>query len=330
MTGGGIQPGLGIEAYRALVQGALGSRTGHHQHDHPRHAAHPGRPLGGARPSRPASSTSAHRASSSWAPWRRRGRGHRQRLRPPIVAIPLALLAGIAAGAAWGFIPGCLKAFTGAHEVVVTIMLNFIAVVVLTAVVSGPLDRRVALARSPPTWATRHTPSSSARPDTSGILVALVAVAVRLVAPLAHDPRLRDPDRGRQPGRGALRRHATAPAHHPHDVARRAAGRPRRRREVLGVTHRMTPSFGTTVGFDSIAVALLGRTNPSGSSSRRSCFGAHARRRAADADPGGHPRRAGRRPAGRHPAGFLVAAPRPAPGPPPAWCRQAASRTRRR
>jgi simple sugar transport system permease protein len=44
-----------------------------------------------------------------------------------IIAIPLALLAGVAAGAAYGFIPGLLKATTGAHEVVVTIMLNYIA-----------------------------------------------------------------------------------------------------------------------------------------------------------------------------------------------------------
>jgi simple sugar transport system permease protein len=44
-----------------------------------------------------------------------------------ILAIPLALLAGMAAGAAYGFIPGLLKATTGAHEVVVTIMLNYIA-----------------------------------------------------------------------------------------------------------------------------------------------------------------------------------------------------------
>jgi simple sugar transport system permease protein len=33
---------------------------------------------------------------------------------------------------------------------------------------------------------------------------------------------------------------------------------------VLGVTHFMTASFGTTVGFDSIAVALLGRSSPTG------------------------------------------------------------------
>ena len=33
---------------------------------------------------------------------------------------------------------------------------------------------------------------------------------------------------------------------------------------VLGVTRHMTASFGTTVGFDSIAVALLGRSSPAG------------------------------------------------------------------
>jgi len=35
----------------------------------------------------------------------------------PWLAIPLAVLAGLAAGALYGFIPGALKAFTGAHEV---------------------------------------------------------------------------------------------------------------------------------------------------------------------------------------------------------------------
>jgi ABC-type uncharacterized transport system permease subunit len=34
--------------------------------------------------------------------------------------------------------------------------------------------------------------------------------------------------------------------------------------ELLGTTHHMTASYGTTVGFDAIAVALLGRTSPVG------------------------------------------------------------------
>ena len=33
---------------------------------------------------------------------------------------------------------------------------------------------------------------------------------------------------------------------------------------LLGVTQQMTASFGTSVGFDSIAVALLGRSSPFG------------------------------------------------------------------
>lgn len=46
---------------------------------------------------------------------------------PALVLLPLALLAATAAGSAWGVIPGVLKARFGAHEVINTIMLNFIA-----------------------------------------------------------------------------------------------------------------------------------------------------------------------------------------------------------
>jgi len=47
---------------------------------------------------------------------------------PAALALPLALAAGALAGALWGAIPGALKAWTGAHEVINTIMMNFIAV----------------------------------------------------------------------------------------------------------------------------------------------------------------------------------------------------------
>jgi simple sugar transport system permease protein len=46
---------------------------------------------------------------------------------PALLLLPLALLAAAAAGSAWGAIPGALKARFGAHEVINTIMLNFIA-----------------------------------------------------------------------------------------------------------------------------------------------------------------------------------------------------------
>lgn len=57
---------------------------------------------------------------------------------PAALALPLALLAAAAAGGAWGAIPGVLKARFGAHEVINTIMLNFVA----TALVAW-LGRRV-------------------------------------------------------------------------------------------------------------------------------------------------------------------------------------------
>jgi len=46
---------------------------------------------------------------------------------PVFVHVPLVLLAGMAAGALWGAVPGFLKARFNVHEVVVTIMLNYVA-----------------------------------------------------------------------------------------------------------------------------------------------------------------------------------------------------------
>jgi simple sugar transport system permease protein len=46
---------------------------------------------------------------------------------PSALLVPAALLAGMAGGALWGLIPGILRARFGAHEVINTIMMNFIA-----------------------------------------------------------------------------------------------------------------------------------------------------------------------------------------------------------
>jgi general nucleoside transport system permease protein len=47
---------------------------------------------------------------------------------PAVILVPLCMLAAIAAGGLWGAIPGVLKARFGSHEVINTIMLNFIAI----------------------------------------------------------------------------------------------------------------------------------------------------------------------------------------------------------
>lgn len=46
---------------------------------------------------------------------------------PGIIHLPLAIITGVVFGALWGFVPGFLKARFNVHEVVVTIMMNYIA-----------------------------------------------------------------------------------------------------------------------------------------------------------------------------------------------------------
>src|SRR5262245_19461627 len=57
---------------------------------------------------------------------------------PAALHLPLTLLAGAAGGFVWGMIPGFLKARTGAHEVITTIMLNYIAAQLMSFLLTGP------------------------------------------------------------------------------------------------------------------------------------------------------------------------------------------------
>ncbi len=56
---------------------------------------------------------------------------------PGFLLIPLLLLGGMVGGAVWGGIAGVLKAYTGAHEVVTTIMLNWLAIYLVEYLVTG-------------------------------------------------------------------------------------------------------------------------------------------------------------------------------------------------
>ncbi|MGI6259117.1 MAG: ABC transporter permease [Anaerolineaceae bacterium] len=61
---------------------------------------------------------------------------------PGFIHMPLALLAGMAGGAFWAFIPGFLKAKTGGHEVINTIMMNYIAFRLTDWLLTGPMTRQ--------------------------------------------------------------------------------------------------------------------------------------------------------------------------------------------
>jgi ABC-type uncharacterized transport system permease subunit len=70
---------------------------------------------------------------------------------PAPILLPLSLLGGMLGGALWAGIAGVLKATTGAHEVVTTIMLNYIALwLVRYLIIGGPLQAPNGFSASPP------------------------------------------------------------------------------------------------------------------------------------------------------------------------------------
>jgi general nucleoside transport system permease protein len=58
---------------------------------------------------------------------------------PTVIHLPLTILAGMAGGLAWALIPALLKVYRGAHEVISTIMMNYVANGLLLYLLSGPL-----------------------------------------------------------------------------------------------------------------------------------------------------------------------------------------------
>src|SRR5450759_154786 len=91
---------------------------------------------------------------------------------PAIVHLPLTLLIGALGGAVWAAIPGYLKARTGAHEVITTIMMNYIAFRLTEYVVAGPLRDRASSAPQTP------------RVDVGAALWPFNAIPQRLADPL--------------------------------------------------------------------------------------------------------------------------------------------------
>ena len=89
-------------------------------------------------PSKPACSTSAPRGSCCLAPLTAAVLGFAIQGLPAFIHVPLALLGGALAVALYGAIPGALKAYRGAHEVIVTIMLNYIAINITDYLSDGP------------------------------------------------------------------------------------------------------------------------------------------------------------------------------------------------
>ncbi len=186
---------------------------------------------------------------------------------PAVIAVPLALLAGLVFGALYGFIPGWLKAYTGAHEVVVTIMLNYIALQIISWAVSGPLRAAGATFARTPGVGNAAIPvltGGSGHFLHAGVILAFLAVPVvwwvlnRSTIGFEIRTVGANPDAARYAGmRPKLLIVLTMTASGL--LAGMAGGI-----EILGVQQYLPAAYATTVGFDAITVALLGRANPWG------------------------------------------------------------------
>ncbi|MCI5078639.1 ABC transporter permease [Oricola sp.] len=186
---------------------------------------------------------------------------------PPVLLMIACILAGMIGGALFALIPALLKAYRGAHEVVTTIMMNFVAVAVSEYAVapSGPF-----VASDQPS-ATDRVPEGTQLPIIwdgtrlhAGLLVALAAVAivtwVLYRTPIGFRLRLMGANQGAARASGVSIERMTILAL----LASGALGGLAGAVQVLGVYGRFYSAFSPGYGFDAIAVALLGALSPIG------------------------------------------------------------------
>lgn len=193
-------------------------------------------------------------------------------------ALPLvisALGSGAVAGALWGFIPGFLRAKTGAHEMITTIMFNYMAILLTTYLVKtyfkapGPLDQTVVI------------PAAARLPELVVTTRLTWALVIALIFVVSADFVLRRTTLGFDIE--LIGSNEEAAAYAGVDVARRTmltmalsgalaglAGSTL----VLGVLHRFITNMSPGYGFTAIAVALVGRAKPWGVVPAAVLFGA--------------------------------------------------------
>lgn len=191
---------------------------------------------------------------------------------PAVVAPWLALLVGLAAGASWGALAGWLRAVRGSHEVIVTILLNFVASGLVSwfvlQVIPNPNSQNPESAPVAPQYLLKDSdPVAALFPDT-GVSLAL---PVAILTAVALWILLRKTVWGfeiRAVGQNAqAARRAGVPVARRRIEAMAAAGALAggiALAEVLGHAGQFRIGFSPDYGFIGIAVALLARNNPLG------------------------------------------------------------------
>ncbi len=191
------------------------------------------------------------------------------------ILIPIALLAGALAGGIWGAFPGYLKAKTGAHEVITTIMLNYVGILATTFLLKnffkapGPVDQT----RTIPTQARIPELIPNTRLTWAFVIGIGVILLIRYLfsnTSLGYDLQAVGANTSAAEYAGiSVPRITVLTMTISGAVAALAGGT-----IVLGVLNRFITNFSPGYGFTGIAVAVLGRNRPEGVLAAALLFGA--------------------------------------------------------
>jgi general nucleoside transport system permease protein len=185
---------------------------------------------------------------------------------PAFVHLPLAILAGAVAAGLWAAIAGILKARTGAHEVITTIMLNYVTFRLSAWLLCGPLELTQGTCRTQEIAESAYLPWFLERPVTIhwGFVLALIAAVLTgwFLFRTTWGFELRTVGANPSAARyGGMRVGKTfVLAMFLSGCLAGLAGVS----QGLGITRNIALGFQAGYGFDSIALALLGKSHPVG------------------------------------------------------------------
>ena len=192
---------------------------------------------------------------------------------PTFLLVPLCIGAAMIAGAVWGAVPGVLKARYGAHEVINTIMMNFIAFALMNYLVTAvyqepgqmiPQTRQIYETARLPRLAAFLPFLPQSNPLNMSFLIACGCVLLCYIfltyTRWGYELRLVGNARDVAAYGGINPRAVTVWVMALSGAVAGLAGVA----EVMGYRYRYLDSFSSGWGFTGIAVALLGRNNPFG------------------------------------------------------------------
>lgn len=184
---------------------------------------------------------------------------------PKPILLPLMFIVGFAGGMLWGFIPGYLRAKAGINEVIVCIMLNYIATLFTSYLVGGPYKAEGMLAQSNeiPVAAmlTRYSKTSQL---TNAIFIALGVILVTYIllwkTSIGYKIRAVGSNFTAAEAAGINTKKMMVLAAALSGGIAALAGVS----EISGKYYRFVENFSTGYGFTGIAVSVLARDNPFG------------------------------------------------------------------